>query len=59
MIAGYMQTSLFTSDNTSNCVVGLSYIRDYICQQDEDLLIRTIDAQPWMHDLKRRVQHYG
>ncbi len=59
MIAGYMQTSLFTSDNTSNCVVGLSYIRDYISQQDEDLLIRTIDAQPWMHDLKRRVQHYG
>ena len=38
---------------------GLHYISDFISSHDETLLLRTIDAQSWRTDLKRRVQHYG
>ena len=40
-------------------VPGLSYIADYIDLAAEKTLIDAIDAQPWLSDLKRRVQHYG
>jgi alkylated DNA repair dioxygenase AlkB len=38
---------------------GLSYIPDFIDVASEDALIQTIDAEPWITELKRRVQHYG
>jgi alkylated DNA repair dioxygenase AlkB len=38
---------------------GLSYIPDFIDGATESDLIRTIDAQSWITELKRRVQHYG
>ncbi len=37
----------------------LYYIPDLISIEEEALLIEIIDAQPWLDDLKRRVQHYG
>jgi alkylated DNA repair dioxygenase AlkB len=40
-------------------ISGLIYIADYIDAATEDALIRTIDTQPWITKLKRRVQHYG
>ena len=40
-------------------IPGLSYISDFIDAQTEESLIRVIDDQPWITDLKRRVQHYG
>ncbi len=40
-------------------IPGLSYITEYIDQSAEAELIRIIDAQPWITELKRRVQHYG
>lgn len=40
-------------------IPGLRYIPEYITRQEEAALIRTIDAQPWITELKRRVQHYG
>ena len=40
-------------------VPGLQYIPDYISSNEHDQLLSTIDAQPWLADLKRRVQHYG
>lgn len=40
-------------------IPGLSYLPDFIDEQTEAALIRTIDAQPWITELKRRVQHYG
>lgn len=40
-------------------VPGLIYMADFIDASTEAELIKTIDAQPWRHDLKRRVQHYG
>jgi len=40
-------------------IPGLAYLPDYIDQQQEAELIHAIKAQPWIADLKRRVQHYG
>jgi hypothetical protein len=38
---------------------GLTYIPNYITEQKQQELITKIDNQPWLIDLKRRVQHYG
>lgn len=40
-------------------IAGLHYIADFIDEKTEATLIQTIDAQPWIMDLRRRVQHYG
>ena len=40
-------------------ITGLSYIPHYIDESTEAALLELIDRQPWMNDLKRRVQHYG
>lgn len=40
-------------------ISGLSYIPDFITSEQEQNLVQTIDSQPWLDDLKRRVQHYG
>ncbi len=37
----------------------LTCIPDYIDTATESELINAIDAQPWISELKRRVQHYG
>ena len=40
-------------------IPGLEYILDYISAPEHQKLIEIIDIQPWLNDLKRRVQHYG
>lgn len=40
-------------------IPGLTYIPDFISAQEQDFLLSQIDQQPWLTDLKRRVQHYG
>ncbi|MEM8528543.1 MAG: alpha-ketoglutarate-dependent dioxygenase AlkB [Bacteroidota bacterium] len=40
-------------------IEGLSLINNYISLEEEQALLAQIDAQPWLLDLKRRVQHYG
>ena len=40
-------------------ISGLTYMPDFITPEEEAILISNIDAQSWLHDLKRRVQHYG
>ena len=40
-------------------VSGLRYCRDYVAAKEQADLIEIIDQQPWITDLKRRVQHYG
>ena len=40
-------------------ISGLQYIPDFIARDEESALIANIDEQPWLNDLKRRVQHYG
>jgi alkylated DNA repair dioxygenase AlkB len=40
-------------------IAGLSYIPDYLRADEQAGLLSIIDQQPWLTDLKRRVQHYG
>lgn len=40
-------------------ISGLQYIPNFISADEERALIGAIDQQPWLNDLKRRVQHYG
>ena len=40
-------------------ISGLTYIPDFMTAQEQDFLLAQIDHQPWLTDLKRRVQHYG
>jgi len=40
-------------------IQGLSYVSGFITSDEENILIDRICDQPWLNDLKRRVQHYG
>jgi alkylated DNA repair dioxygenase AlkB len=52
------QLRLF-DDVGSATIAGLIYAPDFISAAQESTLLNIIDAQPWLTDLKRRVQHYG
>lgn len=45
--------------STVNTVPGLHYVRDYLTRPEQERLLAIIDQQPWLAELKRRVQHYG
>ncbi|MEJ8574172.1 alpha-ketoglutarate-dependent dioxygenase AlkB [Microbaculum marinum] len=38
---------------------GATYVRDFVFPDAEASLVARVDAQPWITDLRRRVQHYG
>ncbi|MGB4058374.1 MAG: alpha-ketoglutarate-dependent dioxygenase AlkB [Alphaproteobacteria bacterium] len=40
-------------------IEGLRYCSNFISGKEQDVLLAQIDSQPWLNDLKRRVQHYG
>lgn len=40
-------------------IPGVRYMPHFISSEAEVALIRIIDQQPWITDLRRRVQHYG
>jgi alkylated DNA repair dioxygenase AlkB len=44
---------------TAPDIPGLTYIPGFITRDEENALISNINAQPWLDDLKRCVQHYG
>jgi alkylated DNA repair dioxygenase AlkB len=46
-------------DDTCSELAGMTYCRDFISPGEAAELCSHIDDQPWRHDLKRRVQHYG
>jgi alkylated DNA repair dioxygenase AlkB len=56
-----MQLNLLNTGNSEPeiYISGLTYIPDFISAQEQDFLLSQIDQQPWLTDLKRRVQHYG
>lgn len=64
-----VQTSLFDTEHLvvssrlansqMSILQGLLYIPDYITRDEEDDLLEKIDTGIWLHDLKRRVQHFG
>lgn len=43
----------------SSIIDGLTYIPNYITEQQQSQLISIIDSKPWTHALQRRVQQYG
>lgn len=53
--------NLFTEiePKPQDAISGLTLIENFISEEEEDNLIKHIDNQPWLNDLKRRVQHYG
>lgn len=60
------QLEFFVDDGARGAVMpthkripGLVVMRDFVTKEQEIDLLQTIDTQPWQHDLKRRVQHYG
>jgi len=57
MTQPFLQSSLFETPQPA--IPGLRYLPDFLDADTEATLIATIDQQPWLHDLKRRVQHYG
>ncbi len=46
-------------EETAPDIPGLTYIPDFVTRDEEAGLTASIDKQPWLTDLKRRVQHYG
>ncbi len=40
-------------------ISGLAYFRELLSPAAQKRILDAIDAKPWQHDLKRRVQHYG
>ncbi len=40
-------------------ISGLQYHSEFLTAEEEQDLIKIIDDQMWLSDLKRRVQHYG
>lgn len=57
MTQALFQASLFPSPQT--VIPGLRNLPDFINADTEAALLAAIDQQPWLNDLKRRVQHYG
>lgn len=58
-MTSHLQMNFLTETESPTAITGLTYVPGYIDQQREAELISTIDAQPWITELKRRVQHYG
>ena len=54
-----MQLLFKMEEETAPDIPGLEYVPDFISAAEERALIEAIDHQPWLNDLKRRVQHYG
>jgi alkylated DNA repair dioxygenase AlkB len=52
-----LQSSLF--ETPQPIISGLTYSADFIDATTEAALTQTIDTQPWITEMKRRVQHYG
>jgi alkylated DNA repair dioxygenase AlkB len=51
-------TGVETVPDTS-VIKGFGYIPEFLDHEAHDALLRMVDEQTWLDDLKRRVQHYG
>ena len=56
---GESSTVQIRNRNAEFKIKGLTYIPDFVSQSEHDFLLSEIDKQPWLYELKRRVQHYG
>lgn len=48
-----------TTELNSEQISGLAYVNNYVDDLAEAELLTAIDAEHWLADLTRRVQHYG
>jgi alkylated DNA repair dioxygenase AlkB len=53
------QLDLFNETNETPDVPGLLYVSSFIGNDAEGDLLAAVDAEPWIDELRRRVQHYG
>lgn len=56
---GGTETIKIRNRNDEFKINGLTYIPNFISESEHDFLLSEIDKQPWLYELKRRVQHYG
>jgi len=54
-----VETTISKANDCLKVINGLTYVKDFISKEEESTLIQIINAQEWLGDLKRRVQHYG
>jgi alkylated DNA repair dioxygenase AlkB len=70
-----MQLNIFDTSNTQSIInsniqainsasviakiTGLKYVPNFISKDEHTELWQAINREPWLNDLKRRVQHYG
>ena len=40
-------------------IPGLQYFPDFLSSEEQTAIWKSVNASPWLTDLKRRVQHYG
>lgn len=45
--------------NDTSMIQGLTYVPNFIDKIEVNHFIESINAEPWLTDIKRRVQHYG
>jgi len=50
--------NLIVSNNILD-IEGLQYIPNFISENEEKELMKAINSENWLTDIKRRVQHYG
>ena len=46
-------------EQNTTVISGLRYLQAYLSSEEHDRFLATVDQQPWLTSLKRRVQHYG
>lgn len=40
-------------------IPGLTYVPNFLTSEEHDELLKQVDSEPWLDDLRRRVQHHG
>jgi alkylated DNA repair dioxygenase AlkB len=45
--------------NDISMIQGLTYVPNFIDKVEVNSFVDSINAEPWLSDIKRRVQHYG
>ncbi len=53
----HIPSSLILNDISH--IPGLLYVPNFITRPEEKGFIKAINTEPWLSDIKRRVQHYG
>jgi alkylated DNA repair dioxygenase AlkB len=45
--------------NEISMIQGLTYVPNFIDKKEVEYFVDSINSEPWLSDIKRRVQHYG